>query len=137
MICLDTNAVIAALNVTEQRVRGRIERALTGGVTIGIPAIVLYELWYGIKKSARPKENAAGLSAFLALNVSIWPFEREDSEEAGDIRSALERVGRSIGPYDVLIAAQARRRGAVLVTANAREFVRVPRLKVEDWQLGS
>jgi tRNA(fMet)-specific endonuclease VapC len=136
MICLDTNAVIAALNVSEQRVRGRLERTLAGGVTIGIPAIVLYELWYGINKSARPKENAAALAAFLALNMSIWPFESEDAEEAGDIRASLERAGKSIGPYDVLIAAQARRRGAVLVTANSREFGRVPRLKVEDWQSG-
>jgi tRNA(fMet)-specific endonuclease VapC len=136
MICLDTNAVIAALNVGERRVRGRMERILADGVTIGIPAIVLYELWYGIKKSARPRENAAALAAFLALNMSIWPFELEDAEEAGDIRSSLERAGRSIGPYDVLIAAQARRRGAILVTANSREFERVPRLKVEDWQSG-
>jgi tRNA(fMet)-specific endonuclease VapC len=45
----------------------------------------------------------------------------------------LERAGTPIGPYDVLIAGQARRRGAVLVTANASEFVRVPGLKTEDW----
>jgi tRNA(fMet)-specific endonuclease VapC len=47
--------------------------------------------------------------------------------------AALERAGTPIGPYDVLIAAQARRRRAVLVTANGREFARVPRLKLEDW----
>jgi tRNA(fMet)-specific endonuclease VapC len=133
MICLDTNAVIAALNVREQRMRARMERALADSVTIGIPAIVLYELWYGIKKSARPRENAAALATLLALNISIWPFELDDAEETGDIRMSLERAGKSIGPYDVLIAAQARRRGAILVTANSREFGRVPRLKVEDW----
>ena len=57
----------------------------------------------------------------------------EDAEEAGNIRAALERAGKPIGPYDVLIAAQARRRGATLVTANEREFARVPGLKTEDW----
>ena len=35
-------------------------------------------------------------------------------------------------PYDVLIAAQARRAGALLVTANRREFHRVPGLIVTD-----
>jgi tRNA(fMet)-specific endonuclease VapC len=56
--------------------------------------------------------------------------------EAGDIRATLERVGTTvIGPYDLLIAAQARRRGALLVTANTLEFIRVPGLKTADWAL--
>ena len=60
------------------------------------------------------------------------PFEPEDAEEAGDIRAALERAGTPIGPYDVLIAAQARRLDALLVTANTREFARVPGLKLYE-----
>jgi predicted nucleic acid-binding protein len=48
------------------------------------------------------------------------------------IRATLERAGTPIAAYDILIAAQARRRGATLVTANGREFARVPRLKT-DW----
>ena len=60
-------------------------------------------------------------------------FDAEDAHEAGDIRALLERAGTPIGPYDILIAAQARRRGATLVTANTREFARVPGLKTEDW----
>jgi tRNA(fMet)-specific endonuclease VapC len=94
---------------------------------------VLYELWYGIKKSEWQHENAAALSAFLSLDVTPWPFEPEDAEEAGDVRAALERAGTPIGPYDILIAAQARRRNATLVTANAREFARVPGLRTQDW----
>jgi tRNA(fMet)-specific endonuclease VapC len=133
MICLDTNAVIAAINLRDPRVRNRVQQALVDGVTVGIPAIVLYEMWYGIKKSARPRANAAMLATFLSLDVVPWRFEPEDAEEAGDIRAVLERAGMPIGPYDVLIAAQARRRGAVLITANEREFIRVPGLKTEDW----
>ncbi|MGL5113870.1 MAG: PIN domain-containing protein [Beijerinckiaceae bacterium] len=38
-----------------------------------------------------------------------------------------------MGPYDLLIAAQARRRNAMLITANSREFERVPGLKIENW----
>jgi tRNA(fMet)-specific endonuclease VapC len=45
----------------------------------------------------------------------------------------LARAGTPIGPYDALIAGQARRRGATLVTANQREFARVPGLKTGDW----
>jgi len=133
MICLDTNIVVAAINRRIPQVRERLLQALLDGTVVGIPAIVLYEMWYGIKKSARPRENAGNLAAFLALDVTSWPFEPQDAEEAGDIRAALERMGKPIGPYDVLIAAQARRRNAVLVTANEREFARVPGLKTEDW----
>jgi tRNA(fMet)-specific endonuclease VapC len=77
--------------------------------------------------------NAAILTAFLALNVTPWPFEPEDAQEAAEIRAELERAGTPIGPYDVLIAAQARWRHAVLVTANTGEFARVPGLQTEDW----
>ena len=76
------------------------------------------------------------LLVFLQLPISILPLEPEDAEEAGEIRAALERAGTPIGPYDVLIAGQARRRDALLVTANSREFARVPGLKTEDWAAG-
>jgi tRNA(fMet)-specific endonuclease VapC len=73
------------------------------------------------------------LEAFLSAPVETPAFDREDAEHAADIRSFLKRQGTPIGPYDILIAGQARRRGAILVTANVREFRRVPRLAVEDW----
>jgi tRNA(fMet)-specific endonuclease VapC len=133
MICLDTNAVIASINRRTPQVRSRLETALGQAGIIGIPTVVLFELRFGIAKSARPRENAAVPSAFLALDIIPWPFEAEDADEAGQIRAELERAGASIGPYDVLIAAQARRSNAVLVTANTREFMRVPDLNVEDW----
>jgi tRNA(fMet)-specific endonuclease VapC len=135
MICLDTNAVIAAVNRRKPELRRRLESAIAADAPIGIPTIVVFELRYGIARSARPQENAAILATFLTLDVSPWPFELEDAEEAGDIRAELERAGTPIGRYDVLIAAQARRRGALLVTANTGEFTRVPGLRIEDWAI--
>lgn len=135
MICLDTNIVIAAINQRAAAVRQRLMKTLHEGTIVGIPAVVLYELWYGIKKSAWAQGNADALDDFLALDVTPWPFELEDAEEAGDVRAALERLGTPIGPYDVLIAAQARRRGAILVTANKNEFARVPGLQTQDWTI--
>ena len=81
------------------------------------------------------QDNAPHAASRISCQVrsQVFDFEPDDAEEAGDIRAALERAGTPIGPYDVLIAAQARRRGAMLVTANRREFARVPRLKTEDW----
>jgi tRNA(fMet)-specific endonuclease VapC len=133
MIALDTNVIITSINGRVPQVRAKLLHTLGNGTVVGIPSIVLFETWYGIKKSTRSEENATNLSAFLALDLTHWPFEPEDAEEAGDVRAALERVGTPIGPYGILIAAQARRRGATLVTANTREFARVPGLKLEDW----
>ena len=133
MICLDTNVVIAAMNLRPPEVRRRLVAALGDGATVGLPSIVLYELWYGARKSDRFEVNAQALTTFLTLDVMPWPFESEDASEAGDIRAALERAGTPIGPYDILIAAQARRRGASLVTANEREFGRVAGLKTVNW----
>jgi len=58
-----------------------------------------------------------------ALDLTPSPLEPEDAEELGDIRAALERPGTPIGADDILIAAQARRRSAVLITANDRELL--------------
>ena len=57
MICLDTNAVIGAMNSRAPKFRARLEAALAERVMVGVPVIALYELWFGIKKSARQSEN--------------------------------------------------------------------------------
>jgi tRNA(fMet)-specific endonuclease VapC len=137
VICLDTNAAIAAMNLRQPAVRAKLERALQDGVTVGVSTIALFELCYGISKSTRRADNIRQLAAFLGLGLEQWAFEPADAQDAGDIRTSLERAGTAIGPYDLLIAAQARRRSAVLITANSREFARVPGLKFEDWSVDS
>jgi len=133
MICLDTNAVIAAVNDPGSRVRARFDEALRSGIPVTVSSIVLFELWYGIAKSRRQQRNTDTLADFLAGPVQILNFDADDAREAGDVRAALAKAGTPIGPYDILIAAQARRHDALLVTANAREFARVPGLTTEDW----
>ncbi|HME26722.1 MAG TPA: type II toxin-antitoxin system VapC family toxin [Acetobacteraceae bacterium] len=133
MICLDTNAVIALLNRSSVPVRTRLAEAVRRREVVAISVIVLFELRYGAAKSTNRHRSSRRVAEFLSGPVKVLDFEPDDAEEAGDIRAALERAGTPIGPYDLLIAGQARRRGAVLVTANLREFARVPGLKTEDW----
>ena len=133
MICLDTSAIIVALNNRASSVRTRIAAAVVAGAAVTLSPIVLFELRYGAAKSANRERTSRRIDDFLAGPVVVLPFEPEDAAEAGDIRAVLERAGAPIGPYDVLIAAQARRRGALLITANEREFGRVPGLRIEDW----
>jgi tRNA(fMet)-specific endonuclease VapC len=130
---LDTNAVIAILRDEPRAVRRRLRRALARDATIAVSSVVLYELWYGVMRSQRRTENAERLRAFLAGNVVVVPFDEEDASAAGELRAHLEAAGQTIGPYDLLIAAQALTRGATLVTANVTEFARVPGLSWQNW----
>jgi tRNA(fMet)-specific endonuclease VapC len=98
-----------------------------------LSSVVAFELWYGVGKSQRRESNTQRLEAFFAGPLEWGRFDEEDAREAGSVRAELESAGQPIGAYDVLLAGQARRRGATLVTSNAREFGRVRRLKWEDW----
>lgn len=100
---------------------------------VAVPVHVAAELWYGVWNSTRVRENTERLTVFFSAPVSLLPFDADDAQEAGRIRADLKRAGRPIGPYDLLIAAQARRRAATLATLNAAEFAQVPGLVVEDW----
>jgi tRNA(fMet)-specific endonuclease VapC len=130
---LDTNAVIALLKDEPAILRKRLRRAVSRGTAIAVSSIVLYELWYGVARSARRRENAERLRVFLSGGIEVSAFDEEDAKTAGELRATLEGAGTPIGPYDLLIAAQALRTGATLVTANAAEFTRVPGLQWQDW----
>jgi tRNA(fMet)-specific endonuclease VapC len=133
MFCLDTNVVIFAINERRPKIAERLHRELAAGTAMIIPAVVMFELEYGCAKSNRREQSRRALEIFLSAGFDQPPFDIEDAREAGEIRALLESRGEPIGPFDTLIAAQARRRGATLVTLNTREFERVPWLRVQDW----
>jgi len=129
---LDTSAVIALLK-DQPGVRQRFQLVVSEGASLMVSSVVLFELMYGAARSERRRENAERLRVFLSGAISILPFDEEDAAVAGELRAKLESAGTPIGPYDVLIAAQALRVGATLVTANVREFARVRGLVWENW----
>jgi tRNA(fMet)-specific endonuclease VapC len=124
---LDTNTVIAILK-GDLSVLARLRAHLPAD--FGLPSIVAHELYYGAYKSRQAEANLARVEA---LQFEVLSFDAEDAQHAGQIRAQLAAAGTPIGPYDVLIAGQARARQLVLVTNNVREFARVDGLRVEDW----
>jgi tRNA(fMet)-specific endonuclease VapC len=126
---LDANAVIALLNDTTSPIARRIRRYAPRD--FGVSAVVIHELYYGAFKSQRVDQNVARVDA---LQFSVLEFDEEDARQSGQIRAHLASNGTPIGPYDVLIAGQAKARALTLVTHNTTEFQRVPGLKVEDWK---
>jgi tRNA(fMet)-specific endonuclease VapC len=130
---LDTNACIALINGSPPLVRPRLEQALKDGTSVAVSAVVAFGLWYGAAKSARRQANRQRLETFFAGPLELVAFDDEDARAAGEVRAALETAGTPIGAYDLLIAGQALRHDATLVTANTAEFSWVGDLRWEDW----
>lgn len=127
---LDTNAVIALVSRRSETLLQRIEAAEPG--SLGVSSVVAYELYFGAYHSEKVEFNLQTLR-LLFSDLSILDFDREDARAAGEIRAELKRRGTPIGPYDVLIAGQAKARNLTLLTNNISEFSRVEGLRFEDW----
>jgi len=126
---LDTNSVLYLL-----KGKGQVgERLLTTPrADVAIPAVVLYELEVGTRRSASPKRRRSQLRDLVGP-MRVLPLDKAEANVAARIRVELERAGEPIGPMDTLIAATALRHGATLVTHNVDEFERVNGLAIEDW----
>jgi tRNA(fMet)-specific endonuclease VapC len=125
---LDTNALIALLRGVASPVNRRIREHAPADIAIS--AIAMHELYYGAYRSERTNHN---LDLVDNLLLEVIDFDRDDAREAGAVRAELAARGAPIGPFDVLMAGQARGRGLTLVTANVGEFLRIDGLTVEDW----
>jgi tRNA(fMet)-specific endonuclease VapC len=129
---LDTNAV-SALMKGDARVIAKLEQA--GKNDVGLPQPVLAEIAYGIERLPPSRRRDLLQERFDLLRQELQRAEWTDevSESYGTIKAALEKKGRRIEDFDAAIAAHALARGAVLVTANLDDMVRVHGLSVEDW----
>lgn len=129
---LDTNTL--AYLVNRSRGAERIKRRLSGRSPgeVRLSAITLSEIHYGLARGDVSLERREALAELIEL-FEVEDYPARAARDFGEIRSALERAGRRIGPYDLLIAAHARYLRAVLVTNNEREFRRVPGLAVQNW----
>ena len=127
---LDTNAVISMLGRKSELLINRVLACSEG--EIGISSIVSHELYFGAYKSQKISYNLETIRLFLK-DFDLLSFDEEDSRQAGEIRAELKIQGTPIGPYDVLIAGQAKARDLTLISNNVREFERVSDLQLEDW----
>ena len=100
-----------------------------------LSAIVAAELRFGAAKLASVRFSATVEAWLAGFEVRPWPCEA--TRHYAKARASLERAGQTIGGMDLLIAAHAMAEDSVLVTNNAREFLRVPSLAVEEWDLNA
>ena len=126
---LDTNILSDLVRNPQGLVAQKI--VATGEKSICTSIIVAGELRFGAKKLGS-KRLSNQLSLILSA-VDILPLEEPADQRYGELRADLEKRGETIGPNDMLIAAHALILDCVIVTANVREFSRVPNLRVENW----
>jgi tRNA(fMet)-specific endonuclease VapC len=127
---LDTNICIYIIKQNQPEVFERFKSLSPGSV--GISTITAAELYFGVNKSLWPEKNRTALEQFL-IPLEIVEFNYEAAIHYGEVRGALEKSGKPIGPLDTLIAAHALSLNIILVTNNLKEFARIPGLKLENW----
>lgn len=127
---LDTNIISYLIRSRDYALIDRFE-ATAKQARLGVSAITVAELFYGVHKKASPK-------LAVAVREFLYPLEKfvfDDSAGLayGQLRAYLEASGQVIGAHDMLIAANAVSLNATLVTNNVKEFARIPNLTIENW----
>ncbi len=130
MIFLDTNICIHFLKGEHPSIRENL--LATPPSEIKIPVIVHSELFYGVQKSTRKKENLRKLREFL-MPFEIVSYTEEMSGAYAEIRAGCEKKGKPVGPNGLLIAAIVFAKNGTLATRNINEFSRIPGLKLTEW----
>ena len=126
---LDTNIVSELV----RRPQGTVAERLTteGESSVCTSIVVAAELRFGALKSGSDRLQRQVDMVLSAIKV--LPLEEPADQEYANLRQHLESRGEPIGPNDMLIAAHALSLDCTVVTANDREFSRVPGLRVQNW----
>jgi len=126
---LDTNILSDLIRNPAGRAARRL--AVVGETTVCTSIVVACELRYGAAKKGSPQLSER--VEVILESLEVLPLDKEADRRYAEIRSRLERLGKPIGPNDLLIAAHARALDLTLVTDTVEEFGRVPGLSTEAW----
>jgi len=127
---LDTNVCIYIIKKKPESVIKKLIKVPIGDICIS--SITLAELEYGVAKSRHFEQNKIALTQFVSPIV-ILPFTDDCATTYGKLRASLERIGKTIGPMDLLIASHALAENLILVTNNMSEFQKIDHLKIVNW----
>ena len=134
MYLLDTNTCIFIIKKKKLNVLKYLKKNKDKGLYIS--SITLAEMEYGIE-NYDPNyhvRNRMALMEFLTI-FEVKDFDENASKEYGKIKKDLKDRTCIIGPFDMLIGAQAKSLNMTLVTNNTNEFSRIKDLKIEDWTI--
>ncbi len=127
---LDTNICIYIAKRRPPGALTRLEALQPGDAVMSV--VTYFELVNGAWNSGKVHDNLATIDQIRAL-IPVQPLTDKAASQYGKIRNALSRLGRPIGPLDLMIAAHALSLDLTLVSNNTREFSRIDDLRIENW----
>jgi tRNA(fMet)-specific endonuclease VapC len=126
---LDTNIISDLMRNPSGKVFHEISQIDASDLCTSI--VVACELHFGAQKSGSLALRQRVEQ--ILEEIPVLPLESPIEQHYGAIRHHLESLGTPIGPNDLIIAAHARSLELTVITANVREFSRVPELSVKNW----
>ncbi|MBM3131363.1 MAG: type II toxin-antitoxin system VapC family toxin [Chloroflexi bacterium] len=127
---LDTN-IISALLKKQDAAESRLRETVATKELVFLSAVVHYEAKRGLLK--RDAKNQMQALERLVARFEWCDVVQADWELAARLWVERAKIGRPIEDADLLIAAQARRLGATLVTDNTDDFDDLG-VTVENWR---
>jgi predicted nucleic acid-binding protein len=100
-----------------------------------LSVVTASELLRGVHRATTPDVRARR-SAFVEGLLERFPLLSIDftcARAHAQLWADLRQAGALIGPHDLWLAATCVAHGLIMVTANMREFARVPGLDLEVW----
>ena len=127
---LDTNICIYFLNGTYTTIREQLSTKKPQEIKIS--TVVMAELLFGAENSGRVRENLKKVRDFLSP-FELLAFDPKAAEIYANQRALLQKSGKPIASNDLMIAAITLAHQGILVTHNEKDFVRIKKLKIENW----
>jgi tRNA(fMet)-specific endonuclease VapC len=102
-----------------------------------LSVVTASELLHGVYRASEAGTRARRSAWVEALldRSPLLPVDLSVARAHAQLRAELAGRGQMIGPHDLWLAASCIAHGLTMVTANLREFERVPGLAVEAWDL--
>lgn len=96
-----------------------------------VASVTVAELWHGVERAAgKQRAKRQQYLQMILASLPIIPYTEQTAYEHARLWAELEKSGRMIGFYDVIVAATALERGSAVATFNQRHFAQVKSLKV-------
>jgi tRNA(fMet)-specific endonuclease VapC len=97
-----------------------------------ISVITYGELIFGAKKSNNREKNLATVYRIGEL-FPVIELTKGIVETFGEVKASLQKTGKSLEDFDLLIGSTALYLNYTLVTNNVRHFSKIPDLRIENW----